>query len=137
VALAFSSQGRGLVFGMAFPEADRSGSLVDAYHRLLMNPDPAIHEKAARDWCEWEMALVAVRSDHKPHPRYEQSAFRLGFARLVTHYWHHNAWLEGDVLQRDANRLSGIPGVLIHGRLDLGSRLSHRGGSRSIGRAVS
>jgi proline iminopeptidase len=103
------------------PEADRAGSLVDAYHRLLMNPDPAVHEKAAREWCEWEMALVAVRSDHKPHPRYEQSAFRLGFARLVTHYWLHNAWLEEDVLLRDVNRLSDIPGVLIHGRLDLGS----------------
>src|SRR5580704_12054868 len=103
------------------PEADRAGSLVDAYHRLLMNPDPAVHEKAAREWCEWEMALVAVRSDHEPHPRYEQSAFRLGFARLVTHYWLHNAWLEEDVLLRDVNRLSGIPGVLIHGRLDLGS----------------
>jgi proline iminopeptidase len=27
------------------------------------------------------------------------------------------------VLLRDANRLAGIPGVLIHGRLDLGSPL--------------
>ena len=50
-----------------------------------MNPDPAIHEKAARDWCDWEMALVAVHPNHTPHPRYEKSAFRLAFARIVTH----------------------------------------------------
>jgi hypothetical protein len=31
------------------PEAKLTGNLVEAYHRLLMNPDPAIHEKAARD----------------------------------------------------------------------------------------
>jgi proline iminopeptidase len=47
----------------------------------------------------------------------------LGFARLVTHYWRHNAWLEDGVLLRDVSRLSGIPAILIHGRLDIGSPL--------------
>ena len=105
------------------PEEERTGSLVEAYHRLLMNSDPAIHEKAARDWCDWEMAIVAVHPNHTPHPRYEKSAFRLAFARIVTHYWRHNAWLEDGILLREASRLSGIPGVLIHGRLDLGGPL--------------
>ena len=31
----------------------------------------------------------------------------------------HAAWLEDGQLLRDAHRLHGIPGVLIHGRLDL------------------
>jgi proline iminopeptidase len=101
------------------PETERNGSLVDAYHRLLMDADPAIHEKAARDWCDWETAIVALHTDDAPNPRYEQPAFRLCFARLVTHYWRHHAWLEDGVLVRDAHRLSRIPGVLIHGRVDL------------------
>jgi proline iminopeptidase len=110
-------------FRDGIPEADREGSLVEAYHRLLMNPDPAIHEKAARDWCDWEIAVVAVHPSHKPHPRYEDPAFRLGFARLVTHYWRHKAWLEDGALVQVASRLAGIPGVLIHGRLDIGGPL--------------
>jgi proline iminopeptidase len=97
--------------------------LVDIYHRLLTNPDPAIHERAAQDWCDWEMAIVAIEPNHKPHPRYEQPAFRLGFARLVTHYWRHHARLEDGVLISDAYRLPGVPGILIHGRLDLSSPL--------------
>ena len=105
------------------PEAERDGSLVDAYHHLLMRPDPAINEQAARHWCDWEMAIVAVHPNHKPHPRYELPAFRLGFARLVTHYWRHKGWLEDGILMRQANRLSGIRGVLIHGRLDLSTPL--------------
>jgi proline iminopeptidase len=105
------------------PEEERNGSLVEAYHRLLMHPDPAIHEKAARDWCDWEMAIVAIHPGHKPHPRYEDPAFRLGFARLVTHYWRHAAWLEDGALLRNVGRLSGIPGILIHGRLDIGGPL--------------
>jgi proline iminopeptidase len=56
-------------FRAAIPEADRDGSFVEAYHRLLMHPDPVVHEKAARDWCEWETAIVAVHPGHKPHPR--------------------------------------------------------------------
>ena len=43
----------------------------------------------------------------------------VAFARLVTHYFSHAAWLEEDELLRNASRLAGIPGVLVHGRLDL------------------
>ena len=105
------------------PEAARAGDLADAYHRLLMDPDPAVHHKAAQDWCDWEMALVAVHPGHRPHPRWRQPAFRLGFARLVTHYWRRKGWLDDGVLLRDAPRLAGIPGILIHGRLDIGGPL--------------
>ena len=35
----------------------------------------------------------------------------------------HGAWLEEGALIRDAGRLAGIPGVLIHGRLDLSGPL--------------
>jgi proline iminopeptidase len=103
------------------PPAERDGDLVAAYYRLLGHPDPAVREKAARDWCDWEDALVSMEPGHEPNPRYEDPRFRMAFARIVTHYFHHHAWLEDGILLRDAHRLAGIPGVLIHGRLDLGS----------------
>ena len=79
--------------------------------------------KAARDWCAGETAIVVVRLDHRSHPRHADPAFRLGFARLVTHYWRHRAWLENEVLLREVGRLADKPAVLIHGRLDFGSPL--------------
>lgn len=106
-------------FREGVPHADRDRDLSAAYHRLLMEPDPAIHEKAAADWCDWEMAIVTVHPKHTPNPRYADPKFRLGFARLVTHYWSHRAWLEDGALKRDAKLLSAIPGILIHGRLDI------------------
>jgi proline iminopeptidase len=42
------------------------------------------------------------------------------FARIVTHYFHHRAWLADDQILRDAPRLAGIPGMLVHGRRDVG-----------------
>jgi proline iminopeptidase len=101
------------------PEPERDGDLVEAYHRLLLDPDPAVCARAASDWCEWEMAIASLHPEHKRHPRYERPEFRLAFARIVTHYFRHNAWLEDGVLLREAGALAGIPGIMVHGRLDL------------------
>lgn len=110
-------------FREGVPAAERDGDLVAAYYRLLHDPDLTVREKAARDWCRWEDTHVAVRSDHRHDTRYDDPKFRMAFARLVTHYWHHAAFLEDGALLRDAGRLAGIPGVLIHGRMDLSSPL--------------
>jgi proline iminopeptidase len=120
--------------GRLFPEAyerfrggvrgvQREGDLVEAYSQLLNSPDISIRIKAARDWCDWEDAHVRTHPDDPPDPRFDDSLFRLGFARLVTHYWRHAAWLEPGQLLAGARELTGMPGVLIHGRLDVSSPL--------------
>ncbi|MFC0624668.1 prolyl aminopeptidase [Kribbella deserti] len=101
------------------PAERRDGSLVDAYAELLADPDPAVRAKAARDWCTWEDSHVAVHANHQPDPRYGDARFRMVFAKLVTHYWRHAAWLPDGQLMREATKLAGIPGVLVHGRLDV------------------
>jgi proline iminopeptidase len=110
-------------FREGVPAGERDGSLVEAYSRLLAHHDPAVRARAARDWCDWEDAHVRVRPDHGHDPRYDDPAFRMAFARLVTHYWRRAAWLEDGALLRDAGRLAAIPAVLVHGRLDVGSPL--------------
>jgi proline iminopeptidase len=107
--------------GAGLPAADRDGSLVDAYARLLADPDPAVREQAAKDWCGWEDVHPDIGAGRAPDPRYQDRAFRMAFARLVTHYWQHAAWLQDGVLLREAHRLADIPGVLVHGRLDVSS----------------
>jgi proline iminopeptidase len=97
--------------------------LVAAYYHLLHEqPAVVVRERAARSWCEWEDAVAALPSG-RPSPRYADPAFRMTFARIVTHYFHHRAWLAEDQLLEGASRLAGIPGVLVHGGRDLGSPL--------------
>ena len=48
----------------------------------------------------------------------------MGFARIVTHYFHHGAWLEPRQIIGNVHRLHGIPAVLIHGQLDHSAPLS-------------
>lgn len=58
-----------------------------------------------------------------PTPATTTRCSGLGFARLVTHYWRHAGFLEDGVLLRHAGKLAGIPGVLVHGRLDVSGPL--------------
>jgi proline iminopeptidase len=39
---------------------------------------------------------------------------------LCSHYFSHGAWLQEGELLANAHRLSGIAGVLIQGRMDMG-----------------
>ena len=110
-------------FANAIPERLRGRPLVDAYSELLFDDDPAVRELAAREWCAWEDTHVSLAPDHRPNPRFDDPAFRLGFARLVTHYWKNAAFLEDEQLIRNAGVLNGIPGEMIHGRYDVSSPL--------------
>ena len=103
------------------PAAERDGNLAAAYARLLANPDDTARDRAARAWCDWEDALVSNVPGSRPDPSFEDAAFRMTFARLVSHYWAHDGWFTDGELMAGAHRLAGIPGVLVHGRLDLGS----------------
>ena len=100
---------------------ERDGDLVASYARLLDDPDPDVRDHAAREWCAWEERHVAATTGPSVDSRYADPAFRMRFARLVTHVWRHAAWLDDDALVVGAARLAGIPGVLIHGRADLSS----------------
>ena len=111
------------VFRDGVPEADRDGNLADAYRRLLADPSPAVRDRAARNWCIWEETHVSLVRGYRPSPRYDDPVFRMTFARLVSHYWAHAAWLPDGQLLRDASRLGGIPAVLAHGRLDVSGPL--------------
>jgi len=111
-------------FRAGVPEADRDGDLVAAYARLMQHPDPQVRVRAANDWSAWEDAVVSLEPNGKPNVYSDRPpAALLAFVRICTHYFAHGAWLEEGVLLRDAGRLAGIPGVLIHGRLDLSGPL--------------
>lgn len=112
---------RWTAFVAAVPPEERTGNLALAYNRLLLDPDPAVHEPAALAWCEWEDVHVSIANGYQPSIRYQDAAFRLCFARLVTHYWGHAAFLDDGELLRNADRLGRIPTFLAHGRRDISS----------------
>lgn len=106
------------------PAADRDGDLVGAYARLMEDPDPLVRARAARSWAAWEDAVLSAEPSGAPNPYGDRpEADLLALVRICSHYFSHGAWLDEGVLLREAGRLAGIPGVLVHGRLDLSSPL--------------
>jgi proline iminopeptidase len=100
------------------PAALSDGDIIEAYCRLLHDPDPAIRERAALAWCTWESAAPAWPPTHGLSPRFRDPAFALAFARIVTHYVRHHAWLEDGILLRDIGAIADIPGIMVNGRFD-------------------
>ncbi len=63
-------------FAGAVPAHLRGIRLVDAYATLLADPDPAVREDAAREWCRWEDTHVSLAPGHRPSRRSEDPATR-------------------------------------------------------------
>jgi len=111
-------------FRAGVPARERDGDLVAAYARLLEDPDPAVRERATQTWLAWEDAVISLEPNGTPNAYSDRPPdAALAFVRICAHYFSNGAWLEEDELLRNAGRLQGIPGVLVHGRLDLGSPL--------------
>ena len=106
------------------PEADGDGDLVAAYARRMEDPDPGARLRTAQEWTAWEDAVISHESKGQPGAYSDRPRDALlAFVRICSHYFSHGAWLDEGAILRDAGRLAGIPGALIHGRLDLGGPL--------------
>jgi proline iminopeptidase len=94
--------------------------LISAYHRRLTSDDPAVRLNAARAWSVWEAATSFLRQDPTFMSAHEEAEFALAFARIECHYFVNGGFYEvEDQLLRDAHRLHGIPGTIVHGRYDV------------------
>ena len=83
------------------PEAER-GDLLGAYHRRLIDPDPAVHMPAARAWSLYEGRCSTLRPS----------------ADIEAHYFMHDCWLDSDQLLRGIDAIRTLPAVIVQGRYD-------------------
>lgn len=94
---------------------------LQAYWRRILDPDPAIHGPAARAWHDTERML----SEHTPGRSRLDLPSLTGARPLPTtpimeaHYFSHDCFLRPNQLLDEADRLAGIPGIIVQGRYDL------------------
>jgi hypothetical protein len=84
----------------------------------MEDSDPLVRIHAAYAWCAWEDAVVLLEPNGRSNAHSNRPMAALAFVCICARYFAHGGWLEECVLLRDAGHLTGIPGVLIHGRLD-------------------
>ena len=103
----------------AIPQAEH-GDLISAYHKRLVDPDPAVRLAAAQAWSVWEASTSFLLQDPAYIAASAGDRFALAFARIENHYFIHRGFLEcDDQLLRDASSLRDIPAVIVQGRYDV------------------
>jgi proline iminopeptidase len=105
-------------FQAPIPREER-GDMIAAYRKRLTGDDSAAQIEAAKAWSLWEGETISLLPNPNVSAVHGDGRFALAFARIENHYFTHNCWLEEGQLLRDAGRLSGIPGAIVHGRYDM------------------
>ena len=99
------------------PEAER-GDLVEAYRKRLTSDDKDEQLRAAQAWSKWEGDIVTLLPSESTIEHFTAPDVAVAVARIENHYMANNGWLEEGQLLRGAQKLRGIPGVIVQGRHD-------------------
>jgi len=105
-------------FAHFLPEGER-GDLLEAYHRRLTNPDPAVHMPAARSWSVYEGSCSTLLPNPALVADFASERVALGLARIEAHYFKHDIFLPPDFLLKEIRRLAAVPGIIVQGRYDI------------------
>ena len=101
--------------------AEERAQPIDAYFRRILDSDSTVHSPAARAWGETERIL----SEHTPNrSRLDPAALNSSRGMPATpfmeaHYFVNHCFMTPNQLMSDADKLAGIPGIIVQGRYDL------------------
>lgn len=104
----------------ALPEQERTDP-VRAYVARLLSGDPAIRDPAAHRWNRYERVLseFSPAETRLPAGDVPRGARLPPTPIMEAHYIAHHFFLAPNQLLNGADRLAGIPGVIVQGRYDL------------------
>jgi proline iminopeptidase len=99
--------------------AGERGNLMHAYYRHLTSDNELQMMGAAKAWSLWEGRCATLRPNQDVVDSFSTPHKALALARIEAHYFINQAFLEENQILRDAHRLQGIPGTIVHGRYDM------------------
>lgn len=100
------------------PDASR-GDVIGWFHRMLADPDPGIHMPLARAWSSFEAACSTLRPDATLMAHSEEDVIAIGIARMETHYFVHDLFIEDGALMAGVPKLRHLPCSIVQGRYDM------------------
>jgi proline iminopeptidase len=98
---------------------DERGDMVSAYYRRLTGSDEVAMMAAAKAWSLWEGRASTLLPKTAVVDHFANPSTALSLARIECHYFMNGSFLAQDQILRNAGRLRGIPGVIVHGRYDV------------------
>lgn len=105
-------------FTSMIPEAEQS-NLIQAYYERLTGSNELAKMAAAKAWATWEGRCATLRPNPDIVHEFSDPHLALALACLETHYFINNGFIQPNQIIANADKLAGIPGVIIHGRYDI------------------
>ncbi len=94
-------------------------NLIEAYYELLTGNNELARMAAAKAWSVWEGRCATLRPNHEVVEHFSDPHTALAMARIEAHYFINHAFIKPDQILKDAQKLNGIPGIIVHGRYDM------------------
>lgn len=105
-------------FASLVPPHERN-NLLDAYIKLMNDPDPAIALRACLAWSGYEGACSTLMPNVESNPLKDDGRRAIGISKLEAHYFKNNLFNPQTRLTDDVGRIRHIPAVIVHGRYDM------------------
>jgi proline iminopeptidase len=99
--------------------AEERADMMAAYYQRLTGPNEIAMMAAAKAWSTWEGRCATLRPNPDVVQHFAEPHRALALARIEAHYFVNAAFIAPGQLLAQADRLTGIPGVIVHGRYDM------------------
>lgn len=100
------------------PEEERD-DLIKAFYQRLNGEDELARMNAAKHWAQWEGQCATLHPCKTVFERFTNTHTAMSLSLIETHYFMNHCFIEPNQILRDAYKLEGIPGIIVHGRYDI------------------
>lgn len=106
-------------YSTCLPKKSDTETLLQTYHRCLLDDNKELNAKAALAWSEWTDSIVTwklPKANRKPTDNINRLVRSV---RLEAHYAVNQYFLEESYLLKNCKKIPSIPIFLIHGQHDI------------------
>ncbi len=101
------------------PEDER-GDLITAFHKRVMDPDPAIHMQAACAFMRFDTFCAHLVPDEQEIEEVNTDIIStLGIGRAFIHYAANAFFIEENQLLNNLDKIAHLPAIIVQGRYDV------------------
>ena len=94
-------------------------NLIRAFYKYLTSSDNDLRERSAIAWTNWEISTSHLIKKNINFSSSEVNSFPDAFARIESHYFINNIFLEENFILKNIEKIRFIPTKIIQGRYDI------------------
>lgn len=99
-------------------DCKNKNKLITAYYEILHSQNELAVSAAAKAWSLWETRCSTLHVHPDMQKKSKDLHLALPLAKISTHYFINNCFIEENQILKNAHLLKGIPGIIVHGRYD-------------------